>query len=752
MAASASAVLRCYYDVLGIDRDASSDAIKVAYKKLALLYHPDKNRADPETAMVKFKELQNAYTVLSDGDERQWYDDHRDSILRGGGRWTGGGGRDDGAGDSDDDDEEEYGSHLFHFMRPGSFDGFVPPKKKQKATTTTTTGGHKPSSPPASSSPAASGGSATPTLAKKKRVVSVDDIDDDDEDDGHSSEEGQPETAAAPARSSGGAATSPPPGGDGDDDDDDEAMDFYSVYHRVFRGIAVDDNKEVRRKRNTTSTEATKSMAPSAPLPDFGSSDTPYATVLKFYNHWTNFQSKLSFAWRDQYRASDLPDRFQRRAADRINGKERETARRDYNKLVQRLAAYVHRRDPRVEREMIKRQEEEEEKQKVRERQHAVRMAKLAATEKQWMEEAKQKEEGERAARREKRRQAQVAAAGEASVVDADAAESDDDLEEEVHDGSTIDLLYAMQAQAEAERKRQQKKEEADRLFGPAGGGQGEMPSSVSGGGGVNSAAATVFADAVASLRCAPCKKTFATKKLLDEHLSSSKHKAKVKQMIAKGELPREYESKMEAPLSMADGRAGAAAAAAAGVVILGDDLRLRDVSGSTVPGSGKSQAVAVHADPVVAPQDSPAAAGAPLPSPQDGASASAETSRRCDGHRKGNRTALEDEMDEQHDEDTQRLLLRSGGGGAPSAKPKESTTKAAAAPPAASAPKVAASSGVKNPNVPPPHRGARSAAKAMVHKGSSSDDDDDGEEEESAVPAAAVRSGGKFAMLGKRR
>jgi molecular chaperone DnaJ len=60
------------YETLGVDRDASFDDIKKAYRKLARSYHPDVN-PDPEMA-EKFKEITAAYEVLSDPDKRQNYD------------------------------------------------------------------------------------------------------------------------------------------------------------------------------------------------------------------------------------------------------------------------------------------------------------------------------------------------------------------------------------------------------------------------------------------------------------------------------------------------------------------------------------------------------------------------------------------------------------------------------------------------------------------------------------------------------
>jgi molecular chaperone DnaJ len=61
------------YDTLGVKKDASSDEIKKAYRKLAAQYHPDKNPGDA-AAEEKFKEVQNAYDVLSDAEKRKSYD------------------------------------------------------------------------------------------------------------------------------------------------------------------------------------------------------------------------------------------------------------------------------------------------------------------------------------------------------------------------------------------------------------------------------------------------------------------------------------------------------------------------------------------------------------------------------------------------------------------------------------------------------------------------------------------------------
>ncbi|MCJ7594464.1 MAG: DnaJ domain-containing protein, partial [Desulfobacterales bacterium] len=62
-----------YYKVLGISRSATPEEIKKAYRKLAMQYHPDRNKGD-KGAEAKFKEISEAYAVLSDGEKRKQYD------------------------------------------------------------------------------------------------------------------------------------------------------------------------------------------------------------------------------------------------------------------------------------------------------------------------------------------------------------------------------------------------------------------------------------------------------------------------------------------------------------------------------------------------------------------------------------------------------------------------------------------------------------------------------------------------------
>ena len=81
---------RDYYEVLGVDKSASAEEIKKAYRKCAIKYHPDKNPGDKD-AEEKFKEAAEAYEVLSDPQKRQRYDQFGFAGMGGAGGFSGGG-------------------------------------------------------------------------------------------------------------------------------------------------------------------------------------------------------------------------------------------------------------------------------------------------------------------------------------------------------------------------------------------------------------------------------------------------------------------------------------------------------------------------------------------------------------------------------------------------------------------------------------------------------------------------------------
>ena len=86
---------RDYYEVLGVDKGASEGDIKKAYRKAAMKYHPDKfaNASDAEKkdAEEKFKEINEAYQILSDPQKKQQYDQFGHAAFEAGAGFGGGG-------------------------------------------------------------------------------------------------------------------------------------------------------------------------------------------------------------------------------------------------------------------------------------------------------------------------------------------------------------------------------------------------------------------------------------------------------------------------------------------------------------------------------------------------------------------------------------------------------------------------------------------------------------------------------------
>jgi len=119
--------MRCHYEVLELaNRQATAEEVKKAYKRCALKWHPDRNFGQEALAAEMFKSVSAAYAVLSDPHERKWYDDHRESILRGGDGTSkrGGGGGSSGGSGSRGLEEDISVDDLWRYFNESCFSGF----------------------------------------------------------------------------------------------------------------------------------------------------------------------------------------------------------------------------------------------------------------------------------------------------------------------------------------------------------------------------------------------------------------------------------------------------------------------------------------------------------------------------------------------------------------------------------------------------------------------------------------------------
>ena len=72
-----------YYSILGVSRNATDEELKKAYRKLALKWHPDRNKDNKKVAEEKFKDISQAYEVLSDKEKRKMYDMYGEEGVNG---------------------------------------------------------------------------------------------------------------------------------------------------------------------------------------------------------------------------------------------------------------------------------------------------------------------------------------------------------------------------------------------------------------------------------------------------------------------------------------------------------------------------------------------------------------------------------------------------------------------------------------------------------------------------------------------
>lgn len=124
---------------------------------------------------------------------------------------------------------------------------------------------------------------------------------------------------------------------------------FYAVFQDAFRSLSEEESS-------------------TAKFPLFGDSNSPYEKVTEFYNFWTCFTTKRSFAFKDIYRLKDAPNGRYKRAMNQENEKVRQKAQREFVQSVRELALFAKKRDPRVKKHLEEVEKQNEEKRKIAEK------------------------------------------------------------------------------------------------------------------------------------------------------------------------------------------------------------------------------------------------------------------------------------------------------------------------------------------------------------------------------------------------
>ena len=379
-----------HYDELKISHDATTEEIRTAYRRAALIHHPDKNQDDPN-ADTRFQRIQQAYTVLSDEHERAWYDSQRQRSTLSSSRID-----------------------IDSLTKESAYSGF----------------------------------------------------------------------------------------GEG-------STSFWNVYSECFNALAKveEDAMDSRARRK-------KKHGDIGP-PPFGGKDSGWTVVKQFYGWWDTFGSARTFEEEDKWNLGDARSRWERRAMEKENNRERVRRKKEYNAEVRSLVEFVKKRDPRV---IKKREQEEREKQARIERKNLEKAEKKMKKEKRRRERALESEdsfEDDADALDEVLRALEIDEAIEKGEVVPDQEDSEDEEVDEngvESDAENPDVngFERKMYNGEEEREEEENEEEAIAHVDEEDNDEQE------------------------ELYCAVCKKSFKSSAQRENHEKSKKHKAAAQKLRKK--------------------------------------------------------------------------------------------------------------------------------------------------------------------------------------------------------------------------
>ncbi|KJE96329.1 GS3 protein [Capsaspora owczarzaki ATCC 30864] len=341
--------MRCHYEVLGVEQQATADDIKKTYRKLALKWHPDKNPDNIAECTKVFTLIQKAYDVLSDANERAWYDSHRDSLMRGA----------DGDGSSG-----EEGVDLVPYFSPDAYAGFgddedgfytvfaklferIAKDEAQFYTAADAARQDRYEIPP----------------SDDEDEVDEDEVDEDEEDqDAKDSNKKKTKSGSRKAKR-GGAATPERP----NRTESPRMLESPTPAASDAGGHGSKNKKKhhnnQQQQQKAEESASRKQEANTSMFPPFGKSTSPYETVgAAFYNHWSAFSTRRPFASKDLYDTREAPNRQIKRLMEKDNQKQRDKARKEYNDNVIQLVAYLRKRDKRVHAYLERMEREQDER------------------------------------------------------------------------------------------------------------------------------------------------------------------------------------------------------------------------------------------------------------------------------------------------------------------------------------------------------------------------------------------------------